>query len=104
MNDIRKIRQTETKDDGDWEEWPYPTVEIESVISGDLRSRILTKLERADDGCEIRLIETSVSGGYSEYTQEDECSIEVKIDTETVWKAETFSTESATARFMEKFA
>ena len=102
--DITRLRETRTKDDGDWDEWPYPTVEIESVISGELRARILAKLGHTDDGCEVRLIETNVSGGWSEFTQEDECSIEVKIGSGVAWRDETFSTESAMERFLKQFA
>ena len=102
---IKKVRETRTKDDGDWGEWPFPTVEIESVISGDLRSRILAKLGREDDGCEVRLVETAVSAGYSEFTQEDECSIEVKIGSDVAWSDEyAYSTESAMAKFLQEFA
>ena len=105
MSDIRKVRETLTKDEGDWEEWPYPTVTIESVVSGELRSRIFAVLGRADDGAEVRLVETKVSAGYSEYTQEDECEIEVKIGTETAWKDDyNYSSESAIASFMRHFA
>ena len=104
MSDIRKVRATQEKD-GDWEEWPYPTETIESVISGDLRARILRILERTDDGAEVRLIETNVSGGYSEYTQESECDIEVRIGGDVAWKDEySFSTESAMTKFLAKFA
>jgi len=104
MSDITKIRETRTKDEGDWDEWPYPTVEIESVISGELRSRILAVLGRKDDGSEMRLVEIQVSGGWSEFTQEDECEIGIKIGAETIWKDDyNYSSESAMAAFMRKF-
>lgn len=105
MSDIRKVSETRVKeDDGEWDDWPYPTVTIESVVSGNLRSRILNELERHDDGCEIRLIENQVSGGYSEYTQEDDCSIEIRIGQETVWENKfNFSSESAMAAFLRQF-
>lgn len=104
MRDIRKVRATQEKD-GDWEEWPYPTETIESVVSGDLRARILRILERADDGTEVRLIETNVSGGYSEYTRETECDIEVRIGGDVAWKYEdSLSNESAMTKFLAKFA
>lgn len=104
MSDIQKIRETRTKDDGDWEEWPYPTVEIESVITGDLRAAILRKLGFGYDGHEVRLIETDVSSGYSEFTQEDDCSIAVTVDGAEKWKAESLlSTDSAMARFLKEF-
>ena len=103
--DIQKIRETRTKEDGDWGEWPYPTLEIESVVSGELRARILTKLGKETDGGEVRLIETNVSAGYSEYTQEDECSAEVRIGSETVWKAEyEHSIGAAMTSFLKVFA
>lgn len=106
MSDIEKIRETREKEGyGDWDEWPYPTVTVESRVTGDLRARILQVLEHADDQAEVRLIETYVSGGYSEYTQEDECEIEVKIGDSSAWKDEyNYSTESAMAKFLNKFA
>jgi hypothetical protein len=103
MNDIRKVMESRSKEDGDWDDWPYPTVTIESVVSGELRARILTVLGYADDGREVRLIESQVSGGYSEYTQEDECSIEVRIGAEVAWKNMFYSEESAMAAFLANF-
>lgn len=102
MSDLRKVRETRTKDDGDWDEWPYPTLTIESVISGDLRTRALSKLGRPDHDGEVLLIESHVSAGWSEYTQEDDYSIEVSINGESAWKDEyNYSTESAMAQFLK---
>lgn len=103
-DDIQKVKETRTKDAGDWGEWPFPTLEIESVITGELRSRILAKLGRSDETAEMLLIETNVSSGYSEYTQEDECSIRVRIGEDTAWQADyEHSTDAAMARFLKEF-
>lgn len=104
MSDIRKVRETRSKDDGDWEEWPYPDFEVESVVSGELRRRILASLEREEDGCEVRLIESEISGGWSEFTQEDDHSIELRIGEAVVWESkDEASQESAMASFLRRF-
>lgn len=103
MSDIRKVREVREKDDGDWEDWPYPILTIESVVSGGLRAIILARLN-APDTAEVRLIETCVSGGYSEFTQEDDYGIEVLADGASAWKHEYgTSAESSMARFLAEF-
>jgi hypothetical protein len=98
--DITKIKEVTTKDDGDWEEWPYPTVEITSKITGELREKILNLTAHQFDG-DITLVEEKVSSGYSEYTQEDEHSIRVLIGDRQVWtEAYESSQESAMAKFL----
>jgi hypothetical protein len=101
MGDIRKVSETREKD-GDWDAWPYPTVTIESVVSGGLRSRILAKLGRPADSPEVRLVEMRVSGGFSEYTQEDECAIEIRIGEQKAWEHESTG-EWAMAEFLAEF-
>jgi hypothetical protein len=104
VSDISKVREIWAKD-GDWEEWPYPTVTIESVISGELRSRVLRVLELEDTGQEVVLVENKVSGGYSEYTQENDFGIEVKVAGVRQWHEDWASSqESAMAGFLAKFA
>jgi hypothetical protein len=68
VSDITKVSELRSKDEGNWDDWPYPTITITSRITGDLRSRILARL-RLPDG-EVILEESEVSGGYSEFTQE----------------------------------
>ena len=97
--DITKIREERSKEDGDWDEWPYPTVDITSRITGELKDKIL-KLTGDSEG-EVTLVETEVSGGYSEYTQEDEHSIRVLIGKRQVWCAPyEMSGDRAMARFL----
>jgi hypothetical protein len=103
MSDITKIKEQRSKDDGDWDEWPYPTVTITSLVTGDLRTAILAKLNMPPDALGVITIEESqVSGGYSEYTQEDDCAIRVMIDGRERWKHESaFSMKSAMAAFIK---
>lgn len=101
MSDIRKVRETYSKENpGDWEDWPYPTVTIESEVSGELRAGILAKLGRSKG--DVCLVESEVSGGWSEWTQETDYEISVEIDGEKVWGDEySPSKESALAAFLE---
>jgi len=104
VSDIQKVREIREKDSGDWEDWPYPTETIESRVTGELRESILRHLNRADDGAEVLLIESKVSSGYSEYTQEDECEIEVKIAGKVAWGDDNWgSSEGAMAAFLRTF-
>lgn len=88
MSDITKVRSFEevdpeihTRDEnGDWR-WPGPPECVESMITGDLRTRILSRLGRAaDDACYLRLIERDTTGGWSEFTVEMDYDIEVWLD------------------------
>lgn len=102
MSDIKKIREERTKDeDGDWDEWPYPTITITSSISGDLRAAILRKLNMAEGNVIIE--ESEVSGGYSEYTQETDYGIRVMVDGQERWKSSgiEWSAENAMAAFLK---
>lgn len=103
MSDITKISELRTKDGGDWDKWPYPTVTITSAITGELRKRILAKLEIADNpGTEVTIEESEVSGGYSEYTQENDCSIRVMVDGTEHWqRGDMYGTDGAMAAFMK---
>lgn len=100
MKDISKISEVRSVEDGEpWDEWPYPTITITSLISGELRSRVLMKIG-ADDG-RITIVETEVSGGYSEYTQETDYGIELFHNDNSVWKAEyTSGGDTAMAAFL----
>ncbi len=101
---LRKIRETHSKDDGGaWDEWPYPTITIESEVSGALRTAVLSAFGRA--GEKVILIESEVSAGWSEFTQETEYGIAVQVDGETVWQQDyATSAESAMASFLRTFA
>lgn len=62
---------------GDWH-WPDPPSFIESVAGGNLRADILRRLGRSDDeGLRVHLIESEITGGYSEYTVEMDYGVEV---------------------------
>jgi hypothetical protein len=103
MSDIRKVAESYHKDNGDWDEWPYPTLTIESIITGKLRTHILN-IYSLEDTAEVYLIETQVSGGYSEFTKEDECSIQVQVDGIIVWDSiYHMNKESAMAKFLTTF-
>lgn len=100
MSDITKIREERSKDDGDWEEWPYPTVTITSRVTGSLRTAILAKLGVADG--DVTIEESEVSGGWSEVTQETDYQIQVLLDGVKKWERDVqWSAESAMAAFMD---
>lgn len=104
MSDITKISELRTKDNGEWDDWPYPTVTITSAITGELRKRILAKLEITDlPGVDVTIEESEVSVGYSEFTQETDYGIRVMVDGVEKWKREgfDFSTDSTMAAFMK---
>jgi hypothetical protein len=93
---IRKIDQIVGP--GDPDKWPYPTITIESEISGELRDRIIARTGLTG---RVTLLESEISGGYSEYTQETDYEIEVLIDGHHVWNDDyQWSTESAFGAFM----
>jgi hypothetical protein len=81
MSDITKIREWVDADEPEPEDgwdWPHPPVNVESLATGDLRAAILAKLGRpADDSCEVRLMESEIEGGWSEFTIETDYEIEV---------------------------
>lgn len=91
MNDI--ARTSYYVGPGDPDEWPYPTITIESEVTGELRDKILAKTGR--DGT-VTLLETEVSGGWSEYTPETDYNIEVLVDGSSVWQ-DTYNGSPGTA-------
>lgn len=72
--------------DGDPDEWPYPTKYSRYRIEGRLAERIR---ERTGLDGEVSIVEKIESGGYSEWTQEDEYLFDVWIGTTKVWTAGT---------------
>ena len=102
MNDITKIKETRYKDDGDWEEWPYPTFEITSRVTGELRDKILKLTNREiNDTSEVTIVESDISSGWSEWTQEDDYGLAVYVGTVKVreWTYQ-FSERDAMAKFL----
>lgn len=55
----------------DPEEWPYPTRYSKSLITGDLADKIRDRLG-AEQHVPVMITEKVESGGYSEYTQEND--------------------------------
>lgn len=96
MNDIIMISQEVAE--GDPDEWPYPTITVESEIMGDLREKIFAKTGLRG---RVTLIESEVSGGYSEYTQETDYGIEVFIDGVHVW-SDDYNGQSAFLRWVSE--
>lgn len=100
MSDITKISEQRTKDGGDWDEWPYPTINITSRVTGDLRAKILARLDRTNGDVELQELE--VSGGYSEYTQENDYEIRVLVDGRERWGSKYgTSAEDSMAMFLK---
>jgi len=108
MSDIIKLREYVDSDDPEpkdgWE-WPHPPICIESRIEGDLRARILANLGRpADDVCEVRIIESEIEGGWSEFTVEVDYDIEVWIhegrQAQRVWETAGWDKDWTMAEFL----
>ena len=103
MGDITKVREWVDSDEPEPEggyDWPRPPICIESVVTGELRLRILARADKAAGS--VRLIESEVEAGWSEFTPETYYPIEVKVDGETVWERDVdFSAETAMAAFLK---
>jgi hypothetical protein len=63
--------------------WPYPTSYTKSLITGDLADKIRERLG-AEPHVPVMLTEKRVSGGYSEYTQENDYEHTITVGNETV--------------------
>ena len=102
MSDITKVREWidsgEPEPEGGYE-WPHPPKFIESNVTGELRSLILKQIGQEDDGRPVRIIESEVEGGYSEYTVETDYGVEVWV---RAWHTEFgYSPDSARRSFMQ---
>ena len=83
MSDITAIRTWVESDEPEPEggyDWPHPPIYVESAISGELRDRILAKLGRSGDDIQLRLVESEIEGGWSEFTVKTDYEIEVWLD------------------------
>jgi hypothetical protein len=105
MNDIIKIRELHVKTSNNfvgWTEWPYPTVITTSLITGDLKEKILKKIGPSDGTItDMFLVETYNSCGYSEYTQEDEYNIDVEYQNKVIIHINyEYTSEGVMAQFM----
>lgn len=63
---------------GDPEEWPFPTEHTLSEITGGLAERVRARAG-ADDTAPVFVLEHEVSGGYSEWTQENDYPFTVLV-------------------------
>ena len=70
------LDEWEDEDENDGE-WPYPTQYKKSRVEGELAEQVRAKLGVADDA-EVIITEEIISGGWSEYTQENEYNLEVE--------------------------
>lgn len=59
--------------------WPYPNYYTESLITGELADKIRARLE-AHPEAPVIFKETCESGGYSEYTQENDYTFELRVN------------------------
>jgi len=64
------------------DEWPYPTVTTTYLTGGVLAQDVRKKLG-LDDDVPIIMVEDAISGGYSEYTQENDYYITLKYGSES---------------------
>lgn len=65
------------------EEWPYPTRHIKSLITGDLADKIRERLG-VEHHVPVIIEEEVISGGYSEYTQENDYYHTITVGEHTV--------------------
>lgn len=59
------------------DDWPYPTKHVRSLANGELAERIRRALRVESPYADVYVQEDTVSGGYSEYTQENEYHVTV---------------------------
>jgi hypothetical protein len=103
MSDINKVREWtdldghEVNEYGEYD-WPYPTEVVESRVTGELREKVLSRTDRFDG--EVLIIERVISGGHSEYTQENDYEFDVTIDGVKVWGTDHWSDEKNLAAFL----
>lgn len=64
-------------------DWPYPTRYIQSLITGDLADAVRARLG-LDSHVPVYIVETVISGGWSEYTQQNDYSSIVEAGGHTV--------------------
>lgn len=97
INAIRKWTETEGHELNEYGEydWPYPTEVVESRVTGDLRDKVLLRTDRFDG--DVLITERVISGGWSEYTQENDYEFDVTIDGVTVWTSRRWSSENIAA-------
>lgn len=76
---LTTLREWEDEDANDGG-WPYPTRYTESEANGELAERIRRALGVADD-LPVYVTEEVVSGGWSEYTQEDDYTLAIRVGT-----------------------
>jgi hypothetical protein len=95
MANTELLLVTSWTDDGDPDEWPYPdTVSLWEVVGG-LRDAVLKRMRLLGHteytGNEsVTLEERTISGGYSEYTQEDEYHFVIYVDDVRVFSWEDY--------------
>jgi len=78
------------------DEWPYPTRYAKSLITGDLADKIRERLG-LDSHVPVFITEKVVSGGYSEYTQENDYSHTVTAGEHAVELGYTWDGNGVTA-------
>jgi len=71
------------EDGRDPEEWPYPTRYSKSLITGDLADKIRERLG-VESHVPVMITEEVVSGGYSEYTQENDYNHTITVGEHTL--------------------
>lgn len=102
-----EVHRRESWDPESWA-WPAPPTKVESRIEGRLRAEVLVRLGRpTDDPAELRLVEISAEGGFSEFTVETDFELELWIhegqQAQLVWSADWIhaaSSESVLSAFI----
>jgi len=84
------------EDGRDPEDWPYPTRYSKSLITGDLADLIRARLG-VEQHVPVMLTEEVVSGGYSEYTQENDYNHTLNVGEHTVELSAGWTSNGITA-------
>jgi hypothetical protein len=77
----------EWQEEGDTDEWPYPTIHKTYLIEGDLADAVRKRSGLTGD---VTSVEEVISGGYSEWTQENDYPFELQVDGTTVFTHDAY--------------
>jgi len=80
----------------DADDWPYPNRYSKSLITGDLADAIRTRLN-VESHVPVIITEEVVSGGYSEYTQENDYNHTITVGEHTVELESSWTWNAITA-------
>lgn len=83
--DISEIANWEeaVEEGRDPDEWPYPDQFTRSIVDGELAQRV-RRIFAAPENESVSIISKTISGGYSEYTQENDYEFTIECGTNSI--------------------